>query len=168
MITNVVLLQNISRQLFYLIISVLTYRYHFMKKLLSFTSGLTIAALAALVFMSSCEDKNKKNPTPKPKYPMEANISYKVLSIGTEAKLTSVHYLGEKAEVEQKNYKIGTEIKAKRKIAKKGEKIHIRAKVDKPATVKLELKVNNNAAITKDFVIKDATKDEAKLEYTFN
>lgn len=140
-----------------------------MKKLLSFTSGLTIATLAAVVFMSSCKDDKKKNPTPQPKYPMEANISYRVVSVtGNDAKLTSVHYLGEKAELEQKEYKIATEIKAKRKIAKKGEKIYIRAKVDKPATVKLEIKVNSNAAITKDFVIKDAAKDEAKLEYTFN
>ncbi len=140
-----------------------------MKELTLWRAGFKVATLVAFIFITSCDDDDKNKPTPINKYPMDAKISYKILSVSDkEAKISSVFFMGSKAEEEKKDYKIGEAISATRKIAKKGEKIYIRAKVDKPSTVKLEIKVNNNAASTKDIIIKDAAKEEAKFEYTFN
>ncbi len=137
-----------------------------MKKLFSTTTGLSMAFLSALLLFSSCND-DKKKVGPDKKFPKDYSITYKVSSISNkDAKLTSLFVTGAKTEEEKKDYTTGTAIAVKRNIKKKGEKVHIRAKVDKPTKIKLEISIDKGNPSSREFDIKDV-KNEAKLEYTF-
>jgi len=122
---------------------------------------LALTATVSLLTYSSC----KKKEGPKPK---AVNITYKISSKVTDLKLSNLSISGTNGQDSAitKDLKFPMEIKVRRAAPAKKSAIKIKAKVDKPAKIDLEILVDNKSVKKAEVDIKDITKDGV-LEHKF-
>jgi len=134
-----------------------------MKTLLKSIIGL--AVLAPVLLFSSCGDDNGGT---KPVKPKAINITYKVSTEIKDAKLESVIVSGANGRDSSisKDLKLPAEIKVRRATPPKNSQVTLKAKLDKPGKVNLEILVDNKSVKKESPTTKDA-KDLATIVYKF-
>lgn len=122
-----------------------------------------LAGFAMLVLLSACESKNKKEVKPK-----SNNVTFHVLSSDKGLELTSLTVTGSKGQdssITKDLKKFPRSVSVLRKEVKKGEVLAIKAKLNKPGKVSLQIMQNNKLLKeAKNINIKDI-KTEAVLSH---
>ncbi|GAA4137399.1 hypothetical protein GCM10022216_13350 [Sphingobacterium kyonggiense] len=123
----------------------------------------TALAIALLVVSASCKDKNKNEVKPK-----ASSVTYRISSPTANIALTSLIVTdskGKDSTITKDLNKLPKSVTIIRKAPKKGETLSIKTKVDKPASVRLEILINGKVVKdSKAIEIKDI-KNEAKTNH---